>query len=292
MKTLTACCLLLLHLSLPAVARADLASAIQAMEDPSHPLILMRTSRGDIYVELFPESAPRNVANFIALAQGEVPLFDVSTQQDVMPNYYDYRTFYRILRNTLVQAGAPRSPEDAHPEYTVVDEINARDLGLNEMKVLDETGALNPVLNLANRDAFEEAILIPLYRKMGIETAEALESRQFEVHKALREMTLRQAYENQGYSYNDRLTARAPVRGSLAMAGSAPNTNQAEFFFLLQDAPWISGKSTIIGEVVEGMEIVDRIDQGAVLRGDSTEPTPTTATMIFDVRHVNAPPSP
>lgn len=292
MKSLAACMLFLLHLCLPALAHADLASAIQAMEDPSHPLILMRTSRGDIYVELFPESAPRNVANFIALAQGEVPLFDVATQQEVLPNYYDYRIFYRILRNTLVQAGAPRSPEDAHPEYTVEDEINARDLGLNEMKVLDETGIPNPVLNLADRAAFETDILIPLYRKMGIETPEALENRQFEVHKALRDMSLRQAYENQGYRYNDRLAARAPVRGSMAMAGSGPNTNQAEFFFLLQDAPWISGKATIIGEVVEGLEIVDRIDQGAVLRGDSTEPTPTTATMIFDVRHVNAPPSP
>ncbi|MCP5344880.1 MAG: peptidylprolyl isomerase [Pseudomonadales bacterium] len=116
----------LLPLGLPVLTHADLANAVQAMEDTSHPLILMRTSRGDIYVELFPESAPRNVANFIALAEGQVPLFDVATQQEVQPNYYDYRVFYRILRNTLVQAGAPRSLEDAHPEYSVIDEINAR----------------------------------------------------------------------------------------------------------------------------------------------------------------------
>ena len=282
----------LLPLGLPVLTHADLANAVQAMEDTSHPLILMRTSRGDIYVELFPESAPRNVANFIALAEGQVPLFDVATQQEVQPNYYDYRVFYRIMRNTLVQAGAPRSLEDAHPEYSVIDEINARDLGLNDAKVLDETGAPNPLLNLADRQAFEDSILIPLYRKLGIETPEALESRQFEVHKALREMSLRQAYENLGYRYNDRLSARPPLRGSLAMAQAEPNSNQAEFYFLLQDAPWLAGRATIIGEVVDGMEFVDRIDQGAVLRGDSTEPTPTTATMIFDVRQVNAPPSP
>ena len=292
MKIFTRLSLVLFMLCSSSIVSADLSSATQAMEDPSHPLILMRTSRGDIYIELFPESAPRNVANFIALAEGKVEMFDVNSAQTVMPNYYDGKTFHRILRNYLVQSGGTSTAQDARPEYSLDDEINARDLGLNDIMVVDETGAPNAWLNLQDNEDFQSQILLPLYKKLDIRSAEQVEARQFELHKLLSEMSLLQAYENQGYKYNTRLPARVPVRGSVAMANSGPNTNQSEFFITLVDAPWLAGKTTIIGEVVEGLEIVDRIDQSAVLRGQSTTPTPTTATMIFDVRHINAAPTP
>ena len=292
MKIFTHFALTLCMLCISTLTSADLSSATQAMEDPSHPLMLMRTSRGDIYIELFPESAPRNVANFIALAEGKVEMFDVNSSQTVKPNYYDGKTFHRILRNYLVQSGGSSAAQDARPEYTLDDEINAGDLGLNDIKVLDETGAPNAWLNLQDNEDFQSQILLPLYKKLDIRSAEQVEARQFELHKLLSEMSLRQAYENQGYQFNNRLPARVPVRGSVAMANSGPNTNQSEFFITLVDSPWLAGTTTIIGEVVEGLEIVDRIDQSAVLRGQSTTPTPTTATMIFDVRQINAAPTP
>lgn len=280
--------LALLMLSSSGLATADLATATAAMESATNPLMLMRTSRGDIYLELFPQAAPRNVANFIALAEARVPLFDIATTTTVTPYYYDGLTFHRILRNYLVQAGAPRAPNAPVPEYLVEDEINARQFGLHEQKVLDPFGKPHPWLNLADNADFQREILVPLYRIMGISSPEAVSARQFEIHDALQSMSLRQAYENQGYRYNDRLVSRDPLRGSVAMTGTGPNTNAAEFFITLVDAPWLAGKATIIGRVVEGMEIVDRIDQAAVLRGDTTAATPTTATMIFDLRQVNA----
>lgn len=290
MRTLAKTAALLFSLCLSATSSADLNSALAAMEDPSHPLMLMRTSRGDIYIELFTESAPRNVANFIALAEARVEMFDVNSGQTVQPHYYDGKVFHRVLRNYLVQSGGRGADEDPRPEYTIDDEINARDLGLDDVKVLDVSGAPNEWLNLQDNEDFQSQILVPLYKKLGISTAEQLETRQFEVHKLLGEMNLRQAFENQGYQFSTRLPALAPVRGSVAMANSGPNTNQSEFFITLVDSPWLAGKTTVIGEVVEGMEIVDRIDQSAVLRGESTTPTPTTATMIFDIRQVNAEP--
>jgi cyclophilin family peptidyl-prolyl cis-trans isomerase len=251
----------------------------------------MRTSRGDIYVELFPESAPRNVANFIALAQAQITLFDATSAQEVTPHYYDGKGFNRVLRNYVVQAGAPANEFAPRPEYFIDDEINGLALGLNDTPIFDDTGKPNDWLNLQDREDFETQLLAPLYERLNIASPTDVELRQFEIHSALRAMTLRQAYESQGYRYNDRLTARPPIRGSIAMASAGPNMNRAEFFFLLVDAPWLAGKATIIGEVVEGMEIVDRIDQSAVLRGDTTAPTPTTATLIFDVRQINAAPS-
>ncbi|MES3008524.1 MAG: peptidylprolyl isomerase [Pseudomonadota bacterium] len=277
-----------LLLLLTPLATADVTTATQAMENPNNPLLLMRTSRGEIFLELFPESAPRNVANFIALAQAQVPLFDVTTGSMVQPNYYDGMTFHRVLKNYLIQAGAPRQPGAPVPEYQLDDEINARQFGLHEIKVLDALGKPHPWLNLQDSEGFQREVLVPLYRQLEIRTPEALETRQFAVSDALQEMTLLQAYQNQGYRYNDRLTSRVPLRGSIAMAGSGPNTNTAEFFITMIDAPWLAGKATVIGHVVEGMEIVDRINASAAMRGTSTTPSPNTATMIYDIRQVNS----
>lgn len=291
MTRLLAYCLILITLHVSPIVTADVNTATQNMSDPAHPLILMRTSRGDIYIELFPESAPRNVANFIALAEARVPLLDVDTAQEVMPHYYDGKTFHRILRNYLVQSGAPSADTAPAPEFFIDDEINAQALGLNDAKVLDIAGKPHPWLNLHDRTDFEEQILLPLYQGLNIDSPAAVEARQFEIQRQLQDMSLRQAYEAQGYRYNDRLIPRAPIRGSVAMASAGPNMNRTEFFITLVDTPWLAGKATIIGSVVEGMEVVDRIDQGAVLRGDATAPTPTTATLIFDVRQINAMPT-
>ncbi|MDP1930714.1 MAG: peptidylprolyl isomerase [Gammaproteobacteria bacterium] len=279
--------LLLLNLLLTATAGADVTTATQAMENPTNPLLHMRTSRGDVFLELFPAAAPRNVANFVALANAQVPMFDVTTGTTVSPHYYDGLSVHRVLPYFLIQSGAPRQAGTPVPEYQLDDEINASLLGLDQIKVLDEGGTPHPWLNLQDNEDFQQEILAPLYRRMGITSPEMLETRQTAVLSALRELTLQQAYENQGYRYNTRLPSLQPVRGSIAMAGSGPNTNQAEFFITTVDAPWLAGKSTIIGRVVEGMDIVDRINQSAVMRGNSTTPTANSGTMIFDIRQVN-----
>ncbi len=275
-------------LLLPALsASADITTATAVMENSGNPLILMRTSRGDIYVELFPEAAPRNVTNFMSLANAEVSMFDAATGTTVSPNFYDNINFHRILPFTLIQSGASRQEGAPVPEYKIDDEINARQFGLNDEKVLNENGTPHPWLNLKSKEDFEREILVPLYRRLGISNPDALEIQQSAVLTALRAMTLQQAYENLGFRYNDRLASRAPIRGSVGMASAGPNTNQSEFFIANIDMPWLAGKSTIIGQVVEGLDIVDRINQSAALRGDSTTPSANTSTMIFDIRQVN-----
>lgn len=63
-----------------------------------------------------------------------------------------------------------------------------------------------------------------------------------------------------GYSFEDEFNQHKMERGALAMANSGPNTNGSQFFIVTAEAcPWLDGKHTVFGQVVEGQDVVDRI---------------------------------
>jgi cyclophilin family peptidyl-prolyl cis-trans isomerase/HEAT repeat protein len=69
-----------------------------------------------------------------------------------------------------------------------------------------------------------------------------------------------------GYTIRDELNERPFLRGTVGMALSWEDTGGSQFFIMHSPAPHLDARYTVFGHVVQGMEIVDRIQQGDVIQ--------------------------
>ncbi|HEX9730621.1 MAG TPA: peptidylprolyl isomerase [Thermoanaerobaculia bacterium] len=70
---------------------------------------VIRTNKGDIRLELYPDETPITVANFVNLAQR---------------GYYDGVTFHRVIANFMIQGGDPTGTGRGGPGYHFEDELH------------------------------------------------------------------------------------------------------------------------------------------------------------------------
>ena len=257
-----------------------LAGQSPAGENPKNPVCRIKTSMGDILVELFVEQAPKTVKNFIELAEGRKTPVDSDRRATAKKHFYDNLIFHRVIKDFMIQGGCPKGDGSGGPGYTFKDEINAKDLGLDKIRAVQPNGQVHPSLLVRSREDYARIVVMPLARKMGITSQQQFQERTQEIQRRVSELSLKDCYENLGYRYDETLKSYPPLRGVVAMANSGPNTNGSQFFINLVDTPWLAGKHTVFGKVVQGMDVVDTI--GAVPVDARQQPQP--AVRILSIR--------
>jgi len=247
---------------------------------------LIKTSLGDIEVELWPQVAPKTVAIFLGLANGTGTFSDVrnpSKKVTITKPFYDDLQFHRVIKGFMLQGGCPRGDGTGNAGFMFADEINAKALGLDKLRAFTN-GRPHGWLLIRNQADFMRTLFVPMAKKMGIDPRDqrTIQAREAEIMAKLGKMSLMEAYENLGYKYVGNLPSEKPLKGRLALANAGPDTNSSQFFINLGDTPHLTGKHTVFGKVTKGMDVAEKIGNVKVGQGA----VPLTPVKILSIRSI------
>jgi peptidyl-prolyl cis-trans isomerase A (cyclophilin A) len=84
----------------------------------------LRTNQGDIRIVLFPDHAPKTVANFVGLATGEQSYSEPNAAGGSSGPFYDGSVFHRVINGFMIQGGDPTGTGRGGPGYQFADEFH------------------------------------------------------------------------------------------------------------------------------------------------------------------------
>jgi cyclophilin family peptidyl-prolyl cis-trans isomerase len=264
MTLLIAACLMFLQASGCAKEKGE-----TVMTDAKHPVIEMKTSLGTMKIELFSDIAPKTVENFIGLATGKKEWTDGSGKAK-KSNFYDGLIFHRVITDFMIQGGCPLGNGTGNPGFSFEDEC----YDTKDAKPI--TGSFQDD-ETANR-VFQE-ILVPYFRSTQSPDQELImlvrecQSRQSALPLAKKpvEYYMQKTGRTQPLYSHGKLLAEVAY-GTICMANSGPSTNGSQFFIVTkkEGCPWLNGKHTVFGKVIDGMDVALKI-QG-VEKGPNDKP--------------------
>jgi peptidyl-prolyl cis-trans isomerase A (cyclophilin A) len=240
--------------------------------------VIMKTNYGDIELELWPEIAPKTVANFVGLANGSKEWKDPQTGEMVKKPFYNGLTFHRVIKDFMIQGGCPLGTGTGGPGYTFEDEFPGKETVITG-KIEDETTA---------RLVFEK-ILMPYLQQSknpNIEVAKLAQkimqqqSGQPLIGKTVEEIQKMTGTKEPLVQVDLEKTVDY---GTICMANFGPNTNGSQFFIVTKKdgAPWLNGHHTVFGKVTKGMDVVHKIEN---LKTDNKDkPLPENPAIIEEV---------
>lgn len=109
----------------PAKAAAAAAPAVTLPSEPGLYAVFY-TSLGNIVCRLFPEDAPKAVANFRGLATGTKEWTDPSTGTKKKTPLYSGTIFHRVIPEFMIQGGDPLGTGTGSPGYRFADEFSSK----------------------------------------------------------------------------------------------------------------------------------------------------------------------
>jgi peptidyl-prolyl cis-trans isomerase A (cyclophilin A) len=91
---------------------------------PGKQTATLRTSKGDIRINLFGDHAPNTVANFVGLATGDKPYSTQNAAGTDSGPFYDGSVFHRVIAGFMIQGGDPTGTGRGGPGYRFADEFH------------------------------------------------------------------------------------------------------------------------------------------------------------------------
>jgi peptidyl-prolyl cis-trans isomerase A (cyclophilin A) len=110
----------------------------------------LHTSLGDIRITLFPDQAPKTVANFVGLAEGTKQYSQPNAKGELTGPFYDGVIFHRVIDGFMIQTGDPTGTGRGGPGYDFEDEFHP-ELQFNKPYLL---GMANPGIRNRNGSQF------------------------------------------------------------------------------------------------------------------------------------------
>lgn len=240
------------------------------MANDNATLVKIETTIGDITVKLYDET-PKHKENFIKLVKEGV---------------YDSTLFHRVIKNFMIQAGDPTSKTASATDtlgsgdvgYTIPAEFNPKFFHKRGVLAAARQGDdVNPnkessgcQFYIVTGRKFSEAQMINMENQMN-------EARLDTVFQALARKHMKEIYkmrkandENGLYDLQEKLFAEAQE-----LSAKEPEFHftpeQIEAYTTVGGTPHLDGEYTVFGEVVEGMDVVDKIQKVKTDRSDRPE---------------------
>ena len=210
---------------------------------------IINTTYGEIELELWPDLAPKTVANFVKLGS---------------EGFYTSTYFHRVIPDFMIQGGCPNTKDDNRgndgqggPGYMFEDETYGNG---DELKGV--------IKDHATAEQVWTQVIVPHMQNNRTPNAEiAALVKQCQEVRSLNPMLDKtvdyysKLAGHEGAVYNRSLKAHV-LYGNIAMANSGPNTNGSQFFIVTkkEGTPWLDGKHTVFGKVTKWMDVVHNIE--------------------------------
>src|SRR6056297_3242736 len=241
------------------VLAAFVASCSTAEKSTDQPVVLIKTEYGDIKVKLY-EKTPEHRKNFLKL---------------IHDDFYDGLLFHRVIQNFMIQGGDPES-KNAEPgeklgggslDYTVPAEFFPEYYHKRGALAAARRGGLT---NQEKRSSASQFYIVQgeVFSEAELDTLEIIKNQGIK-NELVREGLIAFNTEIQRYKRNnDRDSFAIKVAEISDKADSiidAKNMHfkfteeQREIYTTIGGYPSLDGDYTVFGEVVEGMEVVDKI---------------------------------
>ena len=247
-----------------------------AMNNNTNPRVKLETSLGDIIVELYNDT-PKHRDNFLKLA-GD--------------GFYDGVLFHRVIKDFMIQTGDPKSktatPDtqlgDGDPGYTLEAEIvfpklyhkrGALAAARTGDQVNPERRSSGSQFYIVTGQVYQPAQMEQMKQQLEFGAKQGIFNRMASQHRA-EIQRMQQAGDQAGLNALQQQLIDA-TEAEYAANPVTLTQEQISTYTTIGGTPHLDNQYTVFGEVVEGMDVVDKIQNVATGRADR----PTTDVRII-----------